>query len=84
MAPKEGKSKGRGRMWPQHKREAVLESFKGEKAIAQICQERGIAQSTCFAWREQCLKGAEAWWRLKENNLRLCVNQVYFQKRTHD
>lgn len=62
MADKERRKKGgRGRLWPQHKVEAVLESFKGEKSIAQICQERGIAQSTFFAWREQFLKGAEAY-----------------------
>lgn len=61
MAPKERKGKGRGRIWPRHKLEAVLESFKGEKFVAQICQERGVAQSTFFAWREQFLKGAEAY-----------------------
>lgn len=62
MAQKEGKQRrGRGRIWPQHKVEAVLDSFKGEKSIAQICQERGIAQSTFFEWREQFLKGAEAY-----------------------
>lgn len=61
MAQKDGKKRGgRGRIWPQHRVEAVLESFKGEKSVAQICQERGIAQSTFFAWREQFLKGAAA------------------------
>lgn len=62
MAHKErGKNGGRGRIWPQHEVEAVLESFKGEKSIAQICQERRIAQSNFFAWREQFLKAAEAY-----------------------
>ena len=61
-AQKERRTKsGGGRIWPQHKVEAVLESFKGEKSIAQICQERGIAQSTFFEWREQFLKGVEAY-----------------------
>ncbi len=62
MAQTERKSKrGRGRIWPQHKVEVVLEIFKGEKSLAQICQERGIAQSTFFEWREQFLRGAEAY-----------------------
>ncbi len=60
MTKSDGAKKSRrGRLWPRHKVEAVLESFRGEKSIAEICQERGIAQSTFFEWRERFLKGAE-------------------------
>ncbi len=48
----------RGRVWPQHKLEAVLEALRGEKSVAEICQTRGISQSTFFTWKEQFLRGA--------------------------
>jgi transposase len=48
-----------GRVWPQHKLKAVLESLRGEKSVAEICQARGISQSTFFSWKEQFLRGAQ-------------------------
>ncbi len=42
------KKAGRGRIWTQHKVAGVLNSFKGETSIAQICQERWIAQARRF------------------------------------
>ena len=52
------KARGRGRVWPQHKVEAVLEHLRDEKPVQEICQARGISQSTFFAWQEQFLRGA--------------------------
>lgn len=49
---------GKGRIWPQHKLEAVLEHLRGDKSVAEICQARGISQSTFFTWKEQVLAGA--------------------------
>jgi transposase-like protein len=49
----------RGRVWLQHKLEAVLEHLRNEKSVVEICQARGIAQSTFFAWKEQFLAGAQ-------------------------
>lgn len=49
---------GKGRIWPQHKLEAVLEHLRGEKkSVAETCQARGISQSTFFTWKEQVLAG---------------------------
>ena len=68
MAKKRRKGKGadedrsrghRGRVWPQHKLEAVLEHLRGEKSVAEICRARGIAQSTFFTWKEHFLAGAQ-------------------------
>jgi transposase-like protein len=55
----EDAARRRGRVWPQHKVEAVLEHLRGAKSVAEICQARGIAQSTFFAWKEQFLAGAQ-------------------------
>ena len=55
----EDAARRRGRVWPQHKIEAVLEHLRSEKSVAEICQARGIAQSTFFAWKEQFLAGAQ-------------------------
>ena len=84
MTQQDGKRRrGCGRIWPLHRVEAVLESFKGEKSVAQICQERGIARSTFFAWREQFLKGAEAAKRPTSSGrpahllLLTCISQVH-------
>jgi transposase-like protein len=51
----EDAARRRGRIWPQHKIEAVLEHLRSEKSVAEICQARGIAQSTFFVWKEQCV-----------------------------
>lgn len=52
------RQRGKGRIWPQHKLEAVLEHLRGEKSVAEICQARGISQSTFFAWKDHVVAGA--------------------------
>lgn len=49
---------GKGRVWPQHKLDAVLEYLRGKKTVVELCQQYAISQSTFFAWQEQFLKGA--------------------------
>ena len=45
MTEPEGcKKSKRGPIWPRHKVEVVLESFRGEKSTPQFFQEWGIAQ----------------------------------------
>lgn len=58
-SPRRAKRRRGGRVWPQHKLEAVLEALRGEKSVAEICQARGISQSTFFGWKEQFLRGAQ-------------------------
>ena len=49
---------GKGRVWPQHKLDAVLDHLRGKKSVVELCQQHAISQSTLFAWQEQFLKGA--------------------------
>lgn len=37
----------------------ALESLKGEKTVAELCQKYGVAASQIFAWKKQLEEGCE-------------------------
>lgn len=39
------------------KAKVALEAIKGEKTVADLCQEHGLAASQIFAWRKQLTEG---------------------------
>jgi len=40
------------------KLDTVMESFRGEKSVAQICRERNIKDALYYKWRERFLERA--------------------------
>jgi transposase-like protein len=42
------------------KLKVVLEALRGEKTVAQLCQEFGVVSSQIFAWKKQLLENGEA------------------------
>lgn len=45
------------------KLDTVMESFRGEKSISQICRERNITDSLYYKWRDTFLGQAEGIFR---------------------
>jgi transposase-like protein len=50
----------------QFKLETVLETLRGEKAIAQICRERQVTDSLVYKWRQEFLDKAPGLFESKQ------------------
>lgn len=37
----------------------VLESFRNEQSVADLCREHGISQTTFYKWRDKFLEGGK-------------------------
>lgn len=51
-------SKKRRSFGAEFKLETVMEGFRGEKSIAQICRERDITETMYYKWRDVFLERA--------------------------
>jgi len=50
----------------QFKFETVMETLRGEKAIAQICRERQVTDSLVYKWRQEFLEKAPGLFETKQ------------------
>jgi transposase len=53
---------------PDFKLDTVMEGFRGEKSIAQICRERKIKDTQYYKWREIFLENAAEIFEVKEGD----------------
>jgi transposase-like protein len=53
----QGVSMKRRKIDPETKMAAVLEGFKGESSVAEICRKYQISESLYYRWRDKFLEG---------------------------
>jgi transposase-like protein len=49
----------RSKFTPAQKRDAVLAVISRRKAMAEVCRELGVTETTLMRWREQALEAIE-------------------------